>query len=240
MRNYLFKRSKLQANQKGVNPISAFLSLGLFFYLAGCVKDPHPLQANCQSSRIPCLSGTANVSLETSKGVIVLKLDGANAPLTAGNFLDLVNKGVYNLTIFHRVVKSPLPFVVQGGDPKSSNPKTPVSAYGTGEYVDSVMGAARYIPLEFRLKPAKSLSYGKEVASADLSLQPVLTHERGAVAMARSSDPNSASAQFYIALEALPELDGRYAVFGRVVSGMDVVDQLEQGDRLIRASALKN
>jgi peptidyl-prolyl cis-trans isomerase B (cyclophilin B) len=58
--------------------------------------------------------------------------------------------------------------------------------------------------------------------------------------MARSSDPNSASAQFYIALEALPELDGRYAVFGRVVRGMDVVDQLEQGDKLIRATMLKN
>jgi peptidyl-prolyl cis-trans isomerase B (cyclophilin B) len=67
-----------------------------------------------------------------------------------------------------------------------------------------------------------------------------LTHDRGAVAMARSSDPNSASAQFYIALEALPELDGRYAVFGRVVRGMDVVDQLEQGDKLIRATMLKN
>jgi peptidyl-prolyl cis-trans isomerase B (cyclophilin B) len=53
--------------------------------------------------------------------------------------------------------------------------------------------------------------------------------------MARSDDPNSASAQFYIALRALPELDGRYAVFGRVSQGMDVVDQIRQGDRLISA-----
>ncbi|MFM9088703.1 MAG: peptidylprolyl isomerase, partial [Cyanobium sp.] len=50
----------------------------------------------------------------------------------------------------------------------------------------------------------------------------------------------SASAQFYIALEALPELDGRYAVFGRVIRGMEVVDQLQQGDKLIRASIVKN
>lgn len=225
---------------KAILRFGLVLSLGFSFCLAGCVKDPHASEVNCQSSRIPCLSGTANVSLETSKGLIVLKLDGANAPLTAGNFLDLVNKGIYNQTIFHRVVKSPLPFVVQGGDPKSANPKTPVSAYGTGEYIDPSTGAARYIPLEFKVKPAKSFSYGKEVGSADPSLQPILTHERGAVAMARSADPNSASAQFYVALEALPELDGRYAVFGRVVSGMDVVDQLEQGDRLIRATALKN
>jgi peptidyl-prolyl cis-trans isomerase B (cyclophilin B) len=57
--------------------------------------------------------------------------------------------------------------------------------------------------------------------------------------MARSEDPNSASAQFYVALRALPELDGRYAVFGRVIKGMDVVDRLQQGDRLTKARLLE-
>jgi peptidyl-prolyl cis-trans isomerase B (cyclophilin B) len=62
-----------------------------------------------------------------------------------------------------------------------------------------------------------------------------LKHDRGSLAMARSSDPNSASSQFYIALKPLPELDGRYAVFGRVIQGMDVVDRLRQGDKLTKA-----
>jgi len=66
-----------------------------------------------------------------------------------------------------------------------------------------------------------------------------LQHQRGALAMARSNDPNSASAQFYIALRALPELDGRYAVFGRVTKGMDVVDRISQGDKLISAKVLQ-
>ena len=56
--------------------------------------------------------------------------------------------------------------------------------------------------------------------------------------MARSGNPNSASAQFYVALEALPELDGRYAVFGRVTKGMDVIDRIQQGDRIIRATVI--
>jgi peptidyl-prolyl cis-trans isomerase B (cyclophilin B) len=171
----------------------------------------------------------ATVALDTSRGRVIIKLDGNNAPLTAGNFLDLVKRGVYNQTVFHRVVKSPVPFVVQGGDPLSADPKSPPSSYGTGQFVDPMTKEARYIPLEFRVKPTKALVYGQEIAETASSSQPILSHERGAVAMARSSDPNSASAQFYIALEALPELDGRYAVFGRVVGGMDVVDQLEQG-----------
>ncbi|MFM7394403.1 MAG: peptidylprolyl isomerase, partial [Cyanobium sp.] len=62
--------------------------------------------------------------------------------------------------------------------------------------------------------------------------------ERGAVAMARSNDPNSASAQFYVALEALPELDGRYAVFGRVTRGMEVIDAIQQGDKLVKARVI--
>jgi peptidyl-prolyl cis-trans isomerase B (cyclophilin B) len=57
--------------------------------------------------------------------------------------------------------------------------------------------------------------------------------------MARSADPNSASAQFYIALKALPELDGRYAVFGRVTQGMEVVDEISQGDRLVKATLVE-
>jgi peptidyl-prolyl cis-trans isomerase B (cyclophilin B) len=54
--------------------------------------------------------------------------------------------------------------------------------------------------------------------------------------MARSQAPDSASAQFYVALRPLPELDGRYAVFGRVVDGMEVVDAIQQGDRITRAA----
>jgi peptidyl-prolyl cis-trans isomerase B (cyclophilin B) len=57
--------------------------------------------------------------------------------------------------------------------------------------------------------------------------------------MARSGDPNSASAQFYVALEALPELDGRYAVFGRVTKGMDIIDQIQQGDKILRATVIE-
>ena len=56
--------------------------------------------------------------------------------------------------------------------------------------------------------------------------------------MARSQAPDSASAQFYIALKPLPELDGRYAVFGRVTEGLDVVDAIRQDDTIEKAVVL--
>ncbi len=68
-----------------------------------------------------------------------------------------------------------------------------------------------------------------------LEVTPNLKHgEAGAVAMARSSDPNSASSQFYITLAQTPFLDGNYAVFGRVTEGLDVVKQIRVGDLINR------
>lgn len=68
-----------------------------------------------------------------------------------------------------------------------------------------------------------------------LEVTPNLKHgEAGAVAMARSSDPNSASSQFYITLGPAGFLDGNYAVFGRVTEGLDVVRQIRKGDVMKR------
>ena len=190
----------------------------------------------CEQGLSPCLQGKATVLMETSRGAISLEVDGDAAPITAGNFVDLVKRGVYDGTAFHRVVKEPVAFVVQGGDPSSSDPKTSVSEYGRGSFVDPESGDARFIPLEVRLRSEAEPRYGRVTTNPSELLQLQLSHQRGSLAMARSQAPDSASAQFYIALRALPELDGRYAVFGRVIKGMDVVDAIEQNDRILKAT----
>ncbi|QEY31996.1 peptidylprolyl isomerase [Synechococcus sp. RSCCF101] len=212
--------------------LPALLSLTLSLGAAGCAQIPSSAESGCSSSAAPCLDGQALVELDTERGTIRVLLRGEEAPLTAGNFLDLVQRGVYDGTVFHRVVRDPAPFVVQGGDPASKDPSVPPERYGTGSFIDPDTAQPRLIPLEVSLEGEEQPRYGEIVAGADQARQLRLTHERGAVAMARSQDPNSASAQFYVALQPLPELDGRYAVFGEVVEGMDVVDAIQQGDRI--------
>lgn len=218
--------------------LAALLSL-LPLSLAACSPDAGSRPIGCDSASTPCLQGTAVVNLDTSRGAVQITVDGKDAPLTAGNFVDLVRRGAYNGTAFHRVVREPIPFVVQGGDPSSADPKVPAANYGMGSFIDPATGEARLIPLELKLKSSGELRYGQPISSAAQTRDLALTHQRGAVAMARSNDPNSASAQFYVALEALPELDGRYAVFGRVSSGMDVIDRIQQGDRIVKATVLQ-
>jgi peptidyl-prolyl cis-trans isomerase B (cyclophilin B) len=134
------------------------------------------------------------VVFETTKGTFKAEIFLRQAPITAGNFLGLVNSGFYNNLTFHRYVPD---FVIQGGDPKGD---------GTG-------GSNKTIPLE---------------------IAPGLTHNIGALGMARSSDPDSASSQFYVVIGPAHGLDGQYAVFGNVTEGMDVVYQLRQGDRMTK------
>lgn len=181
------------------------------------------------TTSIPRLEGVATVEIVVNGSPIRMELDGVNAPITAGNFVDLVQKGVYDGTAFHRVVREPEPFVVQGGDPQTKDPSVPAQLYGTGSYVDPATGLPRYVPLE--IKPEGSdIVYSQTFEEARVSAAPQLPHRRGAVAMARSQMPDSASSQFYITLSDLGFLDGNYAVFGYVTEGMEVVDTIQQGD----------
>lgn len=97
-------------------------------------------------------------------------------------------------------------FVIQGGDPRGD---------GQGTFVDPRTHAERRIPLE---------------------VKPNLRHDTGSIAMARESDPNSASCQFYFCLAPQAKLDNNYAVFGKVIDGMPVVMGLRKGDKIIKAT----
>lgn len=184
--------------------------------------------ASAAQSALPRLEGKATVVMTVKGSPITLEVDGTNAPITAGNFVDLVEKKVYDGLVFHRVVREPQPFVVQGGDPQGKNPNFPLEQLGTGGYVDPATSQPRNVPLEIKPENAAEPVYGKTLEG----VKPKLKHTRGALAMARSSDPDSASSQFYIALADLTFLDGNYAVFGKVTQGMEVVDKIQQGDRI--------
>ncbi|MBW4473583.1 MAG: peptidylprolyl isomerase [Stenomitos rutilans HA7619-LM2] len=192
-----------------------------------------------QASDIPRLEGKATVAIVVKGGTITAELDGTNAPVTAGNFVDLVQRGVYNGLVFHRVVREPQPFVVQGGDPQSKNPNFPPEQLGTGSFVNPATGQPRYVPLEITPVGAKSPVYHQTFEMAGVSAKPKLTHKRGALAMARSQPPDSASSQFYITLADVNFLDGNYAVFGYVTQGMETVDKIQQGDRIESAKVVK-
>ncbi|MEB3161425.1 MAG: peptidylprolyl isomerase [Synechocystis sp.] len=176
----------------------------------------------------PRLDGKATVEMVVNGKPIIIEVDGENAPVTAGNFVDLVERGFYNGLTFHRVVDG---FVAQGGDPQGT---------GTGGFVDPETKKPRNIPLEIKLSPdvenaPETPIYGTAIGQQGGYAKPpvVLPHKTGAVAMARSQLPDSASSQFYFTLsDDTGFLDGDYAVFGYVTQGMDTVVNIKQGDKI--------
>lgn len=190
---------------------------------------------------LPKLNGIATVEFIIDNSSIIIELDGNNAPITAGNFVDLVARGIYDGVAFHRVIKSPNPFVAQGGDPQSLDPNFPIEQLGGGGFIDPETGERRTIPLEIKLEGDKEPTYNTELgrlAGIEPAPDVVLENDRGAIAMARSTEPDSASSQFYFVLDDAEFLDGDYAVFGSVTEGLDVMDSIEQGDRITDAEVI--
>ena len=135
-------------------------------------------------------------------GRVVILLDATTAPVTVNNFINLVNKGFYDGLTFHRIIKD---FMIQGGDP---------DANGTGANKDA-SGNELNIKGEFDSNGHKN----------DIS------HKYGVISMARSSDPDSASCQFFICnADASSSLDGEYAAFGYVVQGVSVIEAITAGE----------
>ncbi len=146
---------------------------------------------------VSAFSANPQVELITSKGKVVIELYPEKAPLTVANFLQYVKDKQYDSTIFHRVIRD---FMIQGGgmdDKMAEKPTRP---------------------------PVKN--------EAKIAFEKGLKNDRGTIAMARTADPDSATAQFFINSKNndslnYPSRDGfGYTVFGKVISGLPVVDQI--------------
>lgn len=211
--------------------------LAIAVLISGCSPNAESQENRSQVSQtneinmseLPKLNGKATVEFTVNGSPIVMEINGDLAPITAGNFVDLVQRDFYNGLTFHRVVKEPQPFVVQGGDPKGN---------GTGGFVNPETGQKRSIPLEIVPEGASEPVYGKTLEQAGMEGEPELKHSEGVLSMARSQMPNSASSQFFITLAEVPFLDGDYAAFGKVQSGMDVVKNIQVGDRIESAKVV--
>jgi len=186
-------------------------------------------------SNLPQLKGRATVEIATTKGTLTAVLDGYNAPVTAGNFVDLVNRGFYDGLEFTRVEDY---YVAQVGDP-------PGKADG---FIDPDTGKYRAVPLEIMVEGDSKPTYGITLEDAGRYLeQPVLPFSAfGTLAMARPGDNvNGGSSQFFFFLfepELTPAglnlLDGRYAVFGYVTENKEVLDKIKVGDKIVSAKVV--
>jgi len=147
------------------------------------------------------------VVVETERGVFEFETYPKEAPKTVEHILALVKRNFYNGQRIHRVASG---FVIQFGDPNTKD-MTRQEVWGRG-------------------------GSGKPIGVAEM--HPNRPHKVGAVAMAHSGDPAGSDSQMYVSLDtaATKQLDGKYTVFGQVISGMDVVMKTEKNDMIKRVT----
>ena len=149
--------------------------------------------------------------ISTKFGDMVVEFFPDVAPKHVENFQILAEEGYYNGTTFHRVIPG---FMIQGGDPNSKDLDRMND--GTGGRAGKFFGIGREndpeswtVPAEFNDTP----------------------HQRGTLSMARSQNIDSGSSQFFICHDNAPFLDGQYTVFGQLISGIEVVDEIVNSER---------
>ena len=146
-----------------------------------------------------------------AKNIMILKLDYGEveielypekAPNHVKRFKKLAEDGKYNGVVFHRVIDG---FMAQTGDVKFGNTNSPefnLSLAGTG---------------------------GSDLPNLKAEFTDI-AHTRGILSAARAADPDSANSQFFICFESAPHLDRQYSAFGKVIKGMEFIDQIKKGD----------
>ncbi len=140
------------------------------------------------------------IIIKLKYGDVEIELFHEDAPKHVDRVLKLAKEGKYDGVVFHRVIEG---FMAQTGDIKFGNINDfnqRMVGTGSSELPD--------LKAEFNNIP----------------------HERGTVSMARSANPDSANSQFFICFKSAPHLDRQYTVFGKVISGMEFVDQIKKGE----------
>ncbi len=199
------------------------------------ITNKFPYTIPSEYDNLPRLLGRANVEIKTSKGNMSAIIDGYNAPLTAGAFIDLSLKGFYDGLPINRAEEF---FILQTGDPKGE-------AIG---YVDPDNNELRKVPLEIRTPNLEDTLYGETFEEVGLYTEtPVLPFATlGTLGWAHSeSDLNDGSSQFFFFLyeaELNPAgrnlIDGRNAAFGYVIEGSEILNKLGVDDKIISIKVL--
>ena len=182
---------KKKSNTKNIVLIVALLAAVAVIIVAYNMLGDNASSENGSTQNIT--STQMKVLLETSMGDITIQLRD-DMPITTENFKNLVQQGVYDGTIFHRVVNIPNNLVIiQGGDPTGTGYGDPSIPSIQDEFSDNAENNK---------------------------------NERGTISMANTGAPNSGSSQFFINGAYNSHLDNNHPVFGDVIEGMDVVDDI--------------
>ena len=185
----------------------------------------------CQKLKISCIQINKVVNFKTSKGDFEVKLFGKDNPVTVSNFLENINNNIYVNQKFYKIINFPQIRFIHGG----VNPENKLYIEGK----QNLKKTSPSIPLEIKFKEEIKPRYNYQIKSPNEIKNLVNTFESGSIAMVKSSKNKSSSTEFFFVTSKIPELDGRYSIFGKIIKGLDVLKKINKED-YIKAVQITN
>ena len=194
------------------------------FLLSACsFKNQFDSDYFCQKLKLNCIQKNKVILFKTSKGDFEIKLFGKDNPVTVTNFLDNIKNNIYANQRFYKIINYPQIKFIHGG----VNPENEF-------YIERNLNKTKpSIPLEIMFKEEIKPRYNYQIKNPFETKNLVNTFESGSIAMAKVSKNNSSPTEFFFVTNKIPEIDGRYSIFGKIIKGLDVLEKINNSDYVI-------
>ncbi len=191
--------------------------------LPGCsYKNEIDTNYYCQKFKFSCIKNNKIALFKTSKGDFEVELFGKDSPVTVSNFIENIDNNIYENQKFYKIINFPQQkFVHSGINPKNGFHVEP----------NQVLKKTNpLIPLEIKFQKEIKPRYNYQIKNLSENENLVNAFEMGSIAMVKSGKNNSSSTEFFFVTNKIPELDGRYSIFGKVIKGLDVLENNKKDD----------
>ena len=185
----------------------------------------------CQKFKFSCIKSNRVVYFETTKGDFEVKLFGKDNPLTVSNFLENIDNNLYTNQKFYKIINFPQIRFIHGG----VNPENELYI----ERKQDLKKTIPSIPLEIKFKEEINPRYNYQIKNPYETENLVNTFDKGSIAMVKSGKSKSSSTEFFFVTSKIPELNGRYSIFGKIIKGLDVLEKINKED-YIKAVQISN
>ena len=185
----------------------------------------------CQKLNLSCTQSNKLVYFKTTKGDFEVKLFEKDSPVTVSNFLENIENNIYINQKFYKIINYPQIRFIHGG----VNPENKL-------YIERKQNLNKFsptIPLEIKFKEEIKPRYNYQIKSPNETEFLINTFESGSIAMVKSGKNKSSSTEFFFVTSKIPELDGRYSIFGKIIKGLDVLKKINKDD-FIKAIQIAN
>ncbi len=176
----------------------------------------------CKKLNFSCIESNKVVLFKTTKGDFEVKLFGKDNPVTVSNFLENIDNNIYVNQRFYKIINYPQIRFIHGG----VNPENKLYI----EPNQTLNKTSRSIPLEIKFKEEIKPKYNYQIKNPNEIENLVNTFESGSIAMVKSGKNKSSSTEFFFVTSKIPELDGRYSIFGKIIKGLNVLKKIKKED----------